>query len=71
MLQVKIPFGSFLSRVSGRAQVGVRQGSSQEDIVQELRSAFTAIDSYGAEGSQQVNADEVCAAGLTVTHRAF
>ncbi|CAL8467030.1 g6566 [Coccomyxa elongata] len=57
--KVKILFGSFLSRVAKKAQEEGRSGSSQEDIVQELRSAFARIDSYGAEGSQQVNADEV------------
>ena len=58
---MKIPFGSFLSRVASKAEEEGRSCSTQEDIVQELRSAFARVDSYGAEGSQQVNADEVLA----------
>lgn len=63
---MKIPFASFLSRVAKKAQDEGRSGSTQEDIVQELRSAFARIDSYGAEGSQQVNADEVYAPDIVI-----
>ncbi|EIE26696.1 cyclin-like protein [Coccomyxa subellipsoidea C-169] len=57
--KVKVPLGSFLSRVAGRAQEEARAGCSTEDIVQELKSAFGRIDSFGSEGSQQVKAEEV------------
>jgi hypothetical protein len=60
LVQVKVPLGSFLSRVASRAQEEARAGCSQEDVVQELRSQFGRIDSYGSEGSQQVKAEEVC-----------
>ena len=59
LVQVKVPLGSFLSRVAGRAQEEARAGCSTEDIVQELKSAFGRIDSFGSEGSQQVKAEEV------------
>lgn len=56
---MKIPFGSYLERVASKAAGVSASGDSQESRVQELQAAFSSIDAYGSEGSQQVDADEV------------
>ena len=66
-MQVKVNFAGVLAHIAGKAAASGE--ASAESSLTDLKAAISSIDTFGAEGSQVVAAEEVCCSSLAPTSR--
>ena len=57
-MQVKVNFAGVLAHIARKA--GASGDASAESSLTDLKAAISSIDTFGAEGSHAVSAEEVC-----------
>ena len=62
MMQVKVNFAGVLAHIAGKAAASGE--ASAESSLTDLKAAISSIDTFGAEGSRVVSAEEVCCSSL-------
>lgn len=66
-MQAKASFTGVLGEIAKKATAFSAAHTPEDDLCGKLKAAISSIDAFGAEGSQQVSADEVCVFSQKVT----